>query len=78
AMYWSLHADLDLEGDAIKANKYGRGQELLKLMDDNIENLFRVQRQVTTSFIAYEEEGDAVNAWEDYSEDSLKMARDID
>lgn len=78
AMYWSLHADLDLAGEAIKAKKYGRGQEVLKLMDDNIENLFRVQRQVTTSFIAYEEEGDAENAWEDYSEDSLKMARDID
>lgn len=78
AMYWSLHADLDLAGEAIKEGKYGRGQEVLKLMDDNIDNLFRVQRQVSTSFIAYEEEGDAENAWEDYSEDSLKMAKDID
>lgn len=78
AMYWSLHADLDLAGEAIKAGKYGRGQEVLKLMDDNIDNLFRVQRQVTTSFIAYEEEGDAEKAWADYSEDSLNMAQNIE
>jgi|GEM_PF-1006716 len=74
SLYLSLHSDLDSVKAKVSNLNFKAALELLAVMDQNIDNLFDSQRQVTTSWLVYEEEGKAVSAWRTFADDSLDVA----
>lgn len=77
ALYWSVHQDLY----GIEASFKNQGGENLadavSVVERNIENLFKVQQQISVSWSAYEKENEAAAAWDDFSSDTLDMADDL-
>ncbi|SMF64321.1 hypothetical protein SAMN02745866_04144 [Alteromonadaceae bacterium Bs31] len=76
-LYWSVHKDIDTLKKKVSALFFKEGLELVSVMDRNIDTLFDTQRQVTMSWLVYEQEKEATAAWKMYSDDTLKMSDNL-
>ncbi len=76
AMYWSIHADLNYVKSRVKKYKFDEATEMLRIVDNNIDSLFKVQRQITGSWLAHKKKDEVTRAWSHYSEDTLDAAND--
>lgn len=76
AMYWSVHADLNFVKSRVKKQKFDEATEMLRIIDSNVDSLFKVQRQVGNSWAAHKQKEKSTSAWSHYSEDTLDAAND--
>lgn len=77
ALFWSIRTDSDLLTGRLKKGHLAQAKQIAKLIETNLENLFRQQMQATHSLIAYEDERGASRLWSNYGEDNEKMARGL-
>lgn len=78
SMYWSVRTDVDLALEQVEKGQHVRAQQIIKVVEANIQNLFENQHQVVVSWVSYEEEKNAIKAWRDYSSDTENMAEYIE
>lgn len=76
-MYWSVHSDLSSLKAKTSSAHFREALDLLKIMDRNLDTMFEQQRQVTISWLVYENEDEAAGAWKKYADDSRDMAEDL-
>lgn len=76
AMYWSVHADLNFVKSRVNKQKFDEATEMLRIIDSNIDSLFKVQRQVGDSWATHKHKEKSTAAWSNYSEDTLDAAND--
>ncbi len=77
ALFWSIRTDSDLLIGQLKKGQLAQGKQIAKLLEVNLDNLFKQQQQATQSLVSYENEWEAIRFWSNYGEDNEKMARDL-
>lgn len=77
AIYWSTRKDLEAISDDVDDQKVERARLKIGVLLHNVDTLFELQQKITVSWVAYEQEDEAVKAWRDFAGDSLKMAVSI-
>jgi len=73
ALYWSLHVDLEKFQENISAKKLTKAKQTLVLIDNNVDNLFRIQKNITQSQLEYKKAAEAEKSWRHFAEDSNRV-----
>ena len=74
ALYKASFTDLASMKLKVSSLQFKEALALLKSLDSNADALFSLQRQVTTSWLVYENVGEATSAWRDYAGSSSDIA----
>ena len=76
-MYWAIHTDTKEVLKNTKLKQYLEAKNGLKNIEAYMDNLFSIQLQVATSWIKNGKPEKAIDAWKDYSTDTLDVAKDL-
>ncbi|WP_075188013.1 hypothetical protein [Teredinibacter haidensis] len=76
ALYLAIRSDLSSVKVKLSNLQFKNAVVMVKDIDNNVDSLFSAQRQLTMSWLVYEQEKEAVAGWRTYAEESLAMAED--
>lgn len=67
SLYWTITNDTEKAKEDFDRKRYSRSLQILKLVDSNIDNLFQMQQQLESVFVARESRRKASSAWKRYA-----------
>ncbi len=78
ALYWTTYKDSQTLTDKLSEFSAAQVAQRTKILITNSESLFTIQRQITESWLALDEQDEARGAWNDFANDSRDMAEELD
>ena len=73
AVYWSIHHDLEKLQTHFSAGNIEKSESAFGMIDNNVGNLFALQKDVAASYVAIDNKPEAEQSWRHYAEDSEKV-----
>lgn len=74
SLYWAIYTDIGEAKEAFDLGEFSKTMQILKLIDNNIANLFVKQREVDAYWLAQNNTKRITKSWNNYSTDTLAFA----
>jgi len=77
AIYWSMYKDMDYIESKMKKAEYAMGEQRLRVLQMNTENLFEIQKHLVALLEISDNLAEVEKSWRHYSEDTEAVAKQL-